>query len=61
MKKIKREAYADMYGPTTGDKVRLADTELFIEVKRFNNIWRRSKIWWRKSYSRWNGTISSIS
>ena len=24
MKKIKREAYADMYGPTTGDKIRLA-------------------------------------
>ncbi len=34
MKKIKREAYADMYGPTTGDKVRLADTELFIEVEK---------------------------
>ena len=34
MKKIKREAYADMYGPTTGDKIRLADTELFIEVEK---------------------------
>ena len=34
MKKIKREAYADMYGPTTGDKVRLADTELFIELEK---------------------------
>ena len=29
MKKINRNAYADMYGPTTGDKIRLADTELF--------------------------------
>ena len=28
-----RKIYADMYGPTTGDKVRLADTELFIEVE----------------------------
>jgi urease subunit alpha len=28
-----RKTYADMYGPTTGDKVRLADTELFIEVE----------------------------
>ena len=28
--KIPRELYADMYGPTKGDKVRLADTELFI-------------------------------
>ncbi|MCV6603190.1 MAG: urease subunit alpha [Cohaesibacter sp.] len=27
-------AYADMYGPTTGDKVRLADTELIIEVEK---------------------------
>ncbi|PHP69001.1 urease subunit alpha [Zhengella mangrovi] len=32
--KITRAAYAAMYGPTTGDKVRLADTELFIEVER---------------------------
>ncbi|MEM0977449.1 MAG: urease subunit alpha [Pseudomonadota bacterium] len=31
---ISRATYADMYGPTTGDKVRLADTELFIEVER---------------------------
>ena len=29
-----RAAYADMYGPTTGDKIRLADTELFIEIER---------------------------
>ncbi|MEL6372401.1 MAG: urease subunit alpha [Pseudomonadota bacterium] len=32
--KISRDAYADMFGPTVGDKVRLADTELFIEVER---------------------------
>ncbi|MBA5777069.1 urease subunit alpha [Stappia sp. F7233] len=32
--RISRAAYAAMYGPTTGDKVRLADTELFIEVER---------------------------
>ncbi|CAI8400990.1 MAG: Urease subunit alpha 1 [SAR116 cluster bacterium MED-G04] len=31
---LSRKIYADMYGPTTGDKVRLADTELFIEVER---------------------------
>jgi urease subunit alpha len=31
---IPRSAYADMFGPTTGDKVRLADTELFIEVEK---------------------------
>jgi urease subunit alpha len=32
--KISRAAYADMYGPTTGDRVRLADTDLIIEVER---------------------------
>jgi urease subunit alpha len=32
--KIPRRVYADLYGPTTGDRVRLADTELFIEVER---------------------------
>src|SRR5712664_212442 len=32
--RISRSAYAHMFGPTTGDKVRLADTELFIEVEK---------------------------
>src|SRR5262245_32251316 len=32
--KISRRAYADMFGPTTGDKVRLADTDLVIEVEK---------------------------
>ncbi|MBU0737784.1 MAG: urease subunit alpha [Alphaproteobacteria bacterium] len=32
--KMSRAAYASMFGPTTGDKVRLADTELFIEVEK---------------------------
>ena len=33
MTRIPRRAYADMYGPTTGDRVRLADTDLFAEVE----------------------------
>jgi urease subunit alpha len=32
--RIPRKQYADLYGPTTGDRVRLADTDLFIEVER---------------------------
>jgi urease subunit alpha len=32
--KVTRSVYADMFGPTVGDQVRLADTELFIEVER---------------------------
>ena len=31
--KISRQAYAEMFGPTTGDRVRLADSELFIEIE----------------------------
>lgn len=34
MSKIDRHAYAQMYGPTVGDRVRLGDTELFIEVEK---------------------------
>ena len=33
MSRLTRHAYADMYGPTTGDRVRLGDTELIIEVE----------------------------
>lgn len=34
MSKISRKAYAEMFGPTTGDRIRLADTELFIEIEK---------------------------
>jgi urease subunit alpha len=34
MSKISRQAYAEMFGPTVGDRVRLADTELIVEVER---------------------------
>ena len=32
--KISRHAYAEMFGPTTGDRVRLADSELLIEIEQ---------------------------
>jgi urease subunit alpha len=32
--KVTRQAYAEMFGPTTGDRMRLADTELWIEVEK---------------------------
>ncbi|MEL7046967.1 MAG: urease subunit alpha, partial [Pseudomonadota bacterium] len=34
MRSISRSEYAGMYGPTVGDRVRLADSELFIEVEK---------------------------
>src|SRR5450432_2399827 len=33
-RKIPRQTYVDLYGPTTGDRVRLADTELIIEIEQ---------------------------
>lgn len=39
MTTITRKAYAEMFGPTTGDRVRLADTELFIEVEEDKTIY----------------------
>ena len=37
--RISRAAYADMYGPTVGDRVRLADTDLFLEVEEDRTIY----------------------
>src|SRR6059036_3418513 len=37
--KIGRQAYAEMFGPTVGDRVRLADTELWIEVEKDYTIY----------------------
>jgi len=34
MANISRKQYSDLYGPTTGDKIRLADTNLFIEIEK---------------------------
>jgi urease subunit alpha len=31
---LERERYAQLYGPTVGDRVRLADTDLFIEIEQ---------------------------
>ena len=33
MAKISRQQYSDLYGPTTGDKIRLGDTDLYIEIE----------------------------
>ena len=32
--KISRRAYSEMFGPTTGDRVRLADTDLILQVEQ---------------------------
>jgi len=39
MRRIERSAYADMYGPTTGDRVRLGDTGLWIEVEQDHTLY----------------------
>ncbi len=37
--RMARRAYAEMYGPTTGDQVRLADTELWIEIEHDHTVY----------------------
>jgi urease subunit alpha len=39
VKTIDRRAYAEMYGPTTGDRVRLGDTDLFVEIERDHTVY----------------------
>ena len=36
---ISKKNYANLFGPTTGDKVRLGDTELFIEIEKDHNTY----------------------
>jgi urease subunit alpha len=39
MNKIDRRAYAEMYGPTTGDRIRLGDTDLIVEVEKDHTVY----------------------
>ena len=39
MSRIERRAYAEMFGPTTGDRIRLGDTELIIEIERDHAVY----------------------
>jgi len=39
MKRISRQAYMEMYGPTTGDRIRLGDTDLWIKVEEDHTIY----------------------
>ena len=61
MSEISRERYAALYGPTTGDRVRLADTELVIEVERrpHRPARRRSGLRWRQDGARVDGPGTS--
>ena len=57
--RMDRHTYAHTFGPTVGDKVRLADTELFIEVEQdFTTYGDEVKFGGGESYPRWHGSIS---
>ena len=54
---IPRNRYVELFGPTTGDRVRLADTDLVMEIeKESHKIWRRASIRRRKKCKRWTWT-----
>ena len=44
MASITRQAYAEMFGPTVGDRLRLADTALVIEIEKDHTIYGLSLI-----------------
>ena len=55
--KIGRRAYAEHYGPTTGDRVRLADTALWVQVEKdFTRYGEEVKFGGGKVI-RWHGTV----
>lgn len=45
MAKISRQQYSDLYGPTTGDKVRLGDTDLYIEIEKDLRIYGEEAVY----------------
>jgi len=59
---ISRRAYVEMYGPTVGDQIRLADTDLWIEVERDliaenGGYGNEVKFRRRQSDPRWHGAV----
>ena len=54
-----RASYARTYGPTVGDRLRLADTDLIVEVEDDRTIYGEEVIRRRQSHSRWNGPKSA--
>ena len=58
MSSISRKQYADMYGPTVGDRIRLADTDLIIEIEKGQYLlWHEAKIRRRQNTARRDGTV----
>ncbi|MFG1480159.1 urease subunit alpha [Xanthobacter sp. V4C-4] len=45
MTKISRQHYSDLYGPTTGDKIRLGDTDLYIEIEKDLRIYGEEAVY----------------
>ncbi|MCL7999228.1 urease subunit alpha [Brucella sp. 21LCYQ03] len=45
MAKISRQQYSDLYGPTTGDKIRLGDTDLYIEIEKDLRIYGEEAVY----------------
>ena len=54
---INRTKYANMFGPTVGDKVRLADTELFIEIEKDFAVYGEEPNLVEENHSRWYGAV----
>ena len=54
---IDRHRYAELFGPTEGDSIRLGDTNLFIKIEKdYTGYGNECIIWWRKTLKRWYGS-----
>ena len=57
--KLDRRTYADHYGPTTGDRIRLADTDLIIRDRaRLHDLRRRGEVRRRQGHPRRHGAVA---
>lgn len=55
--KIPRKQYVELYGPTKGDRIRLGDTDLIIEIEKDLITYGDELVFGGgQEYSRWNGT-----
>ena len=56
--RMSRRQYADLYGPTTGDRVRLADTDLIVDRARLHRARRRGEVRRRQGDPRRHGPVA---
>ncbi len=55
MPKISRQEYNGLFGPTVGDKIRLGDTDLYIEIEKDLRGYGEESVYGGGKFTRWYG------